>query len=170
MALLYLSQHFSDDIDTQRKGIVVIYFPTSSFDSMAINDPEARQDLRSIFASVALRTTAIHVCLPDSPLYRFIGVIFKVVFPVDLAVRIRIHTGKSGIPYLGQPYCIPCSDPCSNTLYKRLVSDECTLLVAVRLVHEQGLSPSVSTDSWGTASPEINSPLRVPNSSRHRII
>ncbi len=101
MAILYFLQHFSDDVETQRKGMVIIYFPTSRFDSMSINEPEARQYLRAITASAAVRISAIHVCLPDSPLYRFIGALYKVVFPKDLAVRIRIHTGKSGIPCHG---------------------------------------------------------------------
>jgi hypothetical protein len=101
MALLYLSQHFSDDVETQRKGMVVVYFPTSSFDSRTITEPVARRDLRSIMASAAHRTSAIHICLPDSPLHRFVGSLFKVVFPADLAVRIRIHTGKSGISHPG---------------------------------------------------------------------
>ena len=94
MALLYLSQKLSEDVENQKTGLVIVLFPTSSFDIRSIAEPEAQQDKRAIISSTPVRASAIHICLPDTPFCRFIGALYKVIFPTELAVRIRIHTGK----------------------------------------------------------------------------
>jgi hypothetical protein len=92
-ALLFLSQHLTDDCGHEKKGVVIVFFSTSTFDKNSIADPEARRDLRAMISSSAVRPSAIHICLPDTAFHRLIGVLFKVVFPSHLAIRIRIHNG-----------------------------------------------------------------------------
>ena len=92
-ALLYLSQHLTDDCGNEKSGVVIVFFPTSNFDISSIAEPEARRDLRSVISSAGLSPSAIHICLPNTAFHRLTGAFFKVVFPSHLAIRIRIHTG-----------------------------------------------------------------------------
>lgn len=94
MALLYLAQYYSDDVESQKRGMVVVIFPTSNFDPISITDPAALRDLRSTIVTAALRPASIHICLSDAPFHRAVGSLFRAMFPTQLAVRIRIHTGK----------------------------------------------------------------------------
>lgn len=91
--MLYIDQNLADDVETQKKGLAIILFPTASFDMTTITEPEARRDLRAMMLSSAIRPSAIHVCLPDTPFLRLVGALHKALWPSNVGVRVQIHTG-----------------------------------------------------------------------------
>ena len=112
-----------NNVESQRKGTVVIVFPSSQhvypqheFVYNKSEVPEASQfkfsrDRASVNALVAsvipMRFAALHICLPDKPLFKVVTSIFGIVLSAWNS-RTKIHLGNPlELKYCLQGYGIP---------------------------------------------------------------
>ena len=92
--LLYLYQVLSEDVESQKRGLVMISFPSINFDPTTISDPKAKRHIYDILNSIAIRFASNHMCFPDKPWFRALGSLFLLASPTSIRVRTRLHFGK----------------------------------------------------------------------------
>jgi len=106
--MMYILWVIGSDVDTQRRGIVVLMlFDVTSFSNFA-----AVQSFRNAAPNTDLfcvRGSGIHFCTPDTPFYRLIRslLIAKVVTRDQDRSRVQLHTGTAiELRYILQGYGI----------------------------------------------------------------
>lgn len=92
--LLYLFQVLSEDMESQKNGIVMISFPSINFDPSTISDPKAKRLIFEVLDSTAVRISGNHICLPDKPWFRALGSLFMLASTPPVRVRTRLHFGS----------------------------------------------------------------------------
>ena len=93
--LLYLYQVLAEDVESQKRGLVLISFPSINFDPSTISDPKAKRLIYECLDSTAIRIAANHICLPDKPWFRALGSMFLIASTPSVRVRTRLHHGKN---------------------------------------------------------------------------
>jgi len=94
-AILYIFQCLSEDLESQRLGIVMISFPSINFDPSTISDPKAKRLILEVLNSTGVRIGANHLCFPDTPWFRALGALFMLASPQSVRVRTRFQFGKN---------------------------------------------------------------------------
>jgi hypothetical protein len=92
--LLYIFHCLSEDLESQKRGIIMISFPSINFDPSTISEPKAKQLILEVLASIGVRITANHLCFPDKPWFRALGSLFMMASTPSVRVRTRLHYGK----------------------------------------------------------------------------
>lgn len=91
---LYMTWIAGHDVDTQRKGIVVIVWFDPSFDVVSTNRIDSFADVRAKPGEIAsVRVAAIHCCAPDTPVYRFITAIMRLKLGAPARLKMKAHYG-----------------------------------------------------------------------------
>ncbi|KAL3923130.1 MAG: hypothetical protein SGILL_001833 [Bacillariaceae sp.] len=67
----YFNQVLSEDVETQKNGLVFI-FSTDASVLQDVNDPEYHQDWKDTVGAHPLRWSAFHLCLPPGPTYQLL--------------------------------------------------------------------------------------------------
>ncbi|KAG7373943.1 hypothetical protein IV203_013038 [Nitzschia inconspicua] len=106
---LYMFSAASDDIETQRRGIVFVIWPGPTNDlQLSFPDPKENATGAKIFASAPIRICAMHFCLRDGPVARFIRACLTLMVGKDNWSRIRFDAGEgTEILYKLMGYGIP---------------------------------------------------------------
>ena len=90
----YMNWVVGDDIDVQRKGIVILAWFDSSFDVIKSNRVNTYANMRFGPSDLlSVRLAAFHACLPDSPAYRFVLVMMKLRLGSPNRIRLKAHFG-----------------------------------------------------------------------------
>eukprot|EP00536_Pseudo-nitzschia_multiseries_P010138 jgi/Psemu1/242720/estExt_Genewise1.C_3000033 len=84
----------SEDEATQKCGSVNIIILSFSKNSAISFDPEERTLAVRAFDSAPLRPSAIHLCMPDETIYKFLGAIVQSLLSRDMRAVTRAHTGS----------------------------------------------------------------------------
>lgn len=115
--LLYLYQVLSEDVESQKRGLVMISFPSINFDPTTISDPKAKRHIYDILNSIAIRFASNHMCFPDKPWFRALGSLFLLASPTSIRVRTRLHFGSiTECQYKMMGYGIPADQlPIKNS-------------------------------------------------------
>jgi hypothetical protein len=99
------SNNGRNNVETQRKGIIIVYFPNPKDMNNKKSNWNERLTANARFAKVVpLRVAAVHFCLPDSHLFKVIASVFGMTSKA-LNVRTKIHLGHpTEIRYKLQQY------------------------------------------------------------------
>jgi len=92
--LLYIFHCLSEDMESQKRGIIMVSFPSINFDPSTISEPKAKQLIFEVLASIGVRITANHLCFPDKPWFRALGSLFMMASTPSVRVRTRLHYGS----------------------------------------------------------------------------
>ena len=85
---LYMSWTAGDDVDTQRKGLVVLTWFDQNFEVAGRSNIEYKDHTFS-----CVRACAIHMCSPDTPMYQLLRAI--VITNLGRAKqKLRVHLGR----------------------------------------------------------------------------
>jgi hypothetical protein len=91
--VIYLWWVAGEDEETQRNGIVNVYWPGE------INFPDKREaeEADRVLSAVPCRIAALHQCLQDGPLFRLMNAVVILSLDVETKTRIKFHTGKKAV-------------------------------------------------------------------------
>mmetsp|Transcript_5846 Transcript_5846/g.12036 ORF Transcript_5846/g.12036 Transcript_5846/m.12036 type:complete len:468 (-) Transcript_5846:199-1602(-) len=92
--LLYIFHCLSEDLESQKRGIVMVSFPCINFDPSTISDPKAKRLISQILEAIGVRISANHLCFPDKPWFRALGSLFMMASTQSVRVRTRLHYGS----------------------------------------------------------------------------
>ena len=106
--LLYIFNCLSEDLESQKRGIIMVSFPSMNFDPSTISDPKAKRLIFEVLQSVGIRITANHICFPDKTWFRAIGAMFMMASTPSIRVRTRLHYGKNSLAWRGASRNISC--------------------------------------------------------------
>lgn len=101
--MMYIGWTAGDDVDTQRRGIVVLAWFDKAFDmsDYPLSNKHKLKDLTTV------RSCAVHMCSPDSPVFRFIRACATMRAGHN-RMKMRIHIGNTvELIYRLQGYGIP---------------------------------------------------------------
>eukprot|EP00536_Pseudo-nitzschia_multiseries_P017337 jgi/Psemu1/248095/estExt_Genewise1.C_15010010 len=107
--LWYMIWIASEDIETQRKGLVIIGWPCDEIISGS-NSPMSEDDTRSIKSvdGLPIRIAALHFCIQNRPVYRILNSLFYFTLDSSYKSRYKVHIGEPlEIRYKLQGYGIP---------------------------------------------------------------
>jgi hypothetical protein len=96
---IYLWWVAAEDIETQQKGVISIFWP--SFES-AHKFPDKREatEAERVFDAIPTRIAALHQCCPDTPAFRLMKAVVILTLSVETRIRMKFHTGTYRIsPY-----------------------------------------------------------------------
>jgi len=93
--LLYYFQCLSEDLESQKRGILLISFPSINFDPSTVSDPKAKRLIYVLLASTGVRIAGSHLCLPGTPWFRALGSLLLLAYTPSLRARTRLHFGKN---------------------------------------------------------------------------
>mmetsp|Transcript_20315 Transcript_20315/g.56500 ORF Transcript_20315/g.56500 Transcript_20315/m.56500 type:complete len:174 (+) Transcript_20315:146-667(+) len=92
--MMYMVWSAGDDVDTQRRGIIYLGWFDPSF------NPKFRFDLKmgiirlNYTRIMTVRASAIHICFPDRPVYRFFRKLIMVQGSQPNRPKMTFHLGK----------------------------------------------------------------------------
>lgn len=107
--LLYMLWTAGEDVDVQRKGVVVLVRFTSNYE-FSMNNLYKMRDTPKTHSHIisTVRGCAIHICSPDKPIYRLCHAIVLVRVSKAGRDRMKIHYGESvELQYALHSYGIP---------------------------------------------------------------
>lgn len=106
---LYMNWVAGDDVDTQRKGLVWIIWFDLSFKIVTSSKMSGFADTRfSATELQSVRSTVIHLCVPDTPFHRLCAAVIKLKNGSSARMRMKVHYGESvELLYKLQSYGIP---------------------------------------------------------------
>lgn len=83
----------SDDIETQRRGVVYVIWPGPTND-LQLTFPDKKEHIvgSKIFATIPVRICAIHFCYRDGPVFRMIKACFVLMIGSNRS-RIQFDAG-----------------------------------------------------------------------------
>lgn len=107
--MLYTTWTAGEDIDVQRKGLVFLVRFTAKYEPSAQDMYQLRDAPRYPYhVLVTTRPSAIHICSPDRPMFRFAQSIILFRIKQLGRVKIKIHYGESvELQYALHSYGIP---------------------------------------------------------------
>jgi hypothetical protein len=112
--MLFFSSAMMNDLETQRKGYVLIWEPNPSlFHGFKLSTREQRKDIQDCNLTMVPRIGALHLCLPEGPANGFLrALIYLGVFGDYNRIRIRTHgpLGSVETKYQLMSYGIPVND------------------------------------------------------------
>ena len=89
---MYMNWIAGDDIDTQRKGLVCVIWFGTTFNVMRDKVISSAPTNFRPEDMTSCRMASIHICLPDTPLYRFFAAVLR-VWVGRGRLKTRIHYG-----------------------------------------------------------------------------
>ena len=95
--LMYMVWTAGCDIDTQRKGIIYFGWFDSTFQpkqKFQLSTGIPRINYTSLFC---VRPSAVHICSPDKPIYRFFRTLLLVHVAQPNRPKLLIHLGKGNV-------------------------------------------------------------------------
>mmetsp|Transcript_27936 Transcript_27936/g.75956 ORF Transcript_27936/g.75956 Transcript_27936/m.75956 type:complete len:329 (+) Transcript_27936:479-1465(+) len=106
--LIYIHFVVSNDLESQRKGMVLLAMPEGDFSETPLPlFKDSRRLLSITFASTPIRIAAIHICFPDTLYFRLIRSFLVLSVPFRNH-RLKAHTGTTiERRYTIQGYGIP---------------------------------------------------------------
>jgi len=105
---MYILYVVGNDIDCQRKGIVIVGWLDKTFENQNISAQPVLHKKDHHLTTV--RVSAIHICTPDTPFYRFRRAVIAMRI-AQLRTRLNIHIGEPiELKYILQGYGIPNDD------------------------------------------------------------
>jgi hypothetical protein len=105
--LMYIFWVIGNDIDTQRKGVVVVILFDSSFHQI-FHLKGAGVIRPSDDWLLSVRTSAIHICTPDTPFFRLRRSFLTMAIGFHNRSRLKLHVGTPvELRYILQVYGIP---------------------------------------------------------------
>jgi len=92
--LIYLWWVAAEDVETQQRGVISIFWP--SFEA-AHKFPDKREatEAERVFGAIPTRMTALHQCTPDTPAYKLMQAVVILTLSVESRTRMKFHTGES---------------------------------------------------------------------------
>jgi hypothetical protein len=98
-----------NDIETQKRGIVVVIWPVSD---VAMNQLKNKEQLiekqKNYFKGSPVRVCAYHFCVPDRPFFHFLKMIFAFTLENNQVSRLKYHVGQvTELQYLIKGYGLP---------------------------------------------------------------
>ena len=104
--LAYTFWVVGNDIDTQRKGVVIIVMFDSSFHQVHQGAGMVRR--HSNDCTMSVRPSAIHICTPDTPFFRLRRHFLTMAIGSHNRSRLKLHVGTTvELRYILQVYGIP---------------------------------------------------------------
>ena len=92
--LLYFFTGLIDDIDTQKKGLVSVYFPDPNKLSSSLSNEEGQRALQEALRAFPIRWSAVHVGLPDSH-RMFASILLFILLGQDQRLRVKLYQNFS---------------------------------------------------------------------------
>ncbi len=90
---MYLNFAGGEDIETQRNGMVMIFWPGSGTNLRPPN-LTFRRMVGRVIQCVPTRFASFHLCFPASNFFRVIGALVSAALSLaDVATRVKAHTG-----------------------------------------------------------------------------
>jgi hypothetical protein len=83
----------SEDVETQRKGMVFCIWPEGT-KTLIISDVEEQRSVSKMMSALPIRVSAAHICLPKEPTSQFLQALLVLAMPKDERTRTRIHLGR----------------------------------------------------------------------------
>jgi len=83
----------SEDVETQRKGMVICIWPEGT-KTLMISDKEEQRAINNMMSVLPIRISAAHICLPKEPASQLLQALLILAMPKDERTRTRIHLGK----------------------------------------------------------------------------
>jgi len=98
-----------EDIDTQRKGLVVLVWFEKNFNAVASNRLSAYAPMRVRASDLCtVRGASVHLCVPDTTTFRFVAATMKLRLGNPGRLKLKHHYGESvELLYKLQSYGIP---------------------------------------------------------------
>lgn len=87
---LYLTYVAGDDIETQKNGIVTLAWFDTKWEHLSKRPIYSAQSSRTL--SLCVRVASVHICTPDTPLYRFRRSVMVMRLGKERS-RVKIHVG-----------------------------------------------------------------------------
>jgi hypothetical protein len=87
----------AEDVETQRNGIVNIFWP----DELTFPLKRESEEADRVLTAVPGRITAMHQCLKDGPLFRLMNAVVILSLDVETKTRLKFHTGKHTLVDIG---------------------------------------------------------------------
>mmetsp|Transcript_27321 Transcript_27321/g.48345 ORF Transcript_27321/g.48345 Transcript_27321/m.48345 type:complete len:524 (+) Transcript_27321:363-1934(+) len=89
--LIYLWWVAAEDVETQQRGVISIFWP--SFEA-AHKFPDKREatEAERVFGAIPTRMTALHQCTPDTPAYKLMQAVVILTLSVESRTRMKFHT------------------------------------------------------------------------------
>jgi len=107
--LCYMLWAAGDDVDVQRKGIMVLVLFTPNYE-ITVNDMYRLREAPKVHTSrfSTVRPCSIHICSSDKPIYRLCHAILLLRITQPGREKIKIHYGESvELQYALQSYGVP---------------------------------------------------------------
>jgi hypothetical protein len=82
-----------DDIETQQKGTVAIFYQSNPLTKI-LQNREERAMVRRLLSCIPMRFSGCHICLPDSPLFSLVKAVGLAAADPPIRARFRFHKGK----------------------------------------------------------------------------
>jgi hypothetical protein len=89
--LLYLMWVAGEDVETQRRGLVVIFWPSIN---TVILDRNWVENGQKTVQGFPLRGVALHMCLANTLAFRMLKAQIGLAIPKDVRRRFQFHLGK----------------------------------------------------------------------------
>jgi hypothetical protein len=81
-----------EDVESQRKGLVFVVWPGPQLSMPSAPGPRDHVEFQRVFESSPMRIVALHICFPDTPIYRLIRSVFAVGLGAQLRQRLKFHS------------------------------------------------------------------------------
>ena len=91
--LIYLWWVVGEDIESQQRGVICIFFPSFEAAHQLPDKKEAIEGDR-VFGCIPTRMTALHNCSPDEPVYKLLQACVTLTMSAAMRARIQYHNGK----------------------------------------------------------------------------
>jgi hypothetical protein len=78
----------SEDIETQRCGVISIFWP----EVHSFPDKREAQEAERVFAAMPIRITALHQCLPNTAVFQITKAVVILSMEVEARTRMKFHT------------------------------------------------------------------------------
>jgi hypothetical protein len=107
---IYLFWVAAEDVESQRKGVVFVFWPGSATYNASLPDPKEHIEGSKVAEAVPFRPVAYHVCFPDTSVFRIIRSALTLMFGGN-RLRMRFHNGKeieSNLSGTSSLWCTRC--------------------------------------------------------------
>jgi hypothetical protein len=86
---IYLWWVAGEDAETQRNGVVSLFWP----DEIHFPDKREAEEAIRVIMAVPCRIAALHQCLRDGPRFRLMNAVLILSLDVETKTRMKFHTG-----------------------------------------------------------------------------
>ncbi len=87
--IIYLWWVAAEDVETQRNGIVSLFWPND----LVFPDKRTTNEAYRVFSAVPCRITALHQCLQEGPLFQLMNAVVILSVDAETKSRMKFHKG-----------------------------------------------------------------------------